>query len=452
MYDSTTTVTVGLDVHARSIRLAAVRADELLEERTLPYDEQAVEQVLRRWPVVRCCYEAGPTGFGLQRFLVERGIDCSVVAPGLVPQRPGDRVKTDPRDARKLARLLAGGLLEPIHVPARELEAARDLVRGRADARLDRMRARHRLSKFCLRQGRVLPTSSWTVMRRKWLGEQRFEFAAQQITFDSYVHTVDLVDARIEQLECAIRETAEQEPWRGLVARLRCLRGIETLTALALVTEIGDFDRFTTAEEFMAFVGLVPSEHSSGEKRRQGSITKVGNSHVRRLLVESAWHARRRPKVGYELARRQRGQDAVVVERSWRCQQRLYQRWQRMAGRGKPQQKIVVACARELAGFVWGNRHRATTPQHLKASKPLGPEQRMRPTTRRTLEASMRHPHRVTRDPRPRQLPTVPSHAVPTRECQSDPPSLPRTHRCSRPRGQPIDRAPPLTFCSMSEA
>jgi transposase len=353
MYDSTTTVTVGLDVHARSIRLAAVRADELLEERTLPYDEEAVERALRRWPVVRCCYEAGPTGFGLHRYLVERGIECAVVAPGLVPQRPGDRVKTDSRDARKLARLLAGGLLEPIHVPSRELEAARDLVRAREDARLDRMRDRHRLSKFCLRHGRALPTSSWTVVRRKWLGEQRFEFAAQQQTFDTYVHTVDLVDARIEALERSIRDTAEQEPWRELVARLRCLRGIETLTALALVTEIGDFSRFRTAEEFMAFVGLVPSERSSGEQRRQGSITKVGNSHARRLLVESAWHARRRPKVGYELARRQRGQDPAVIERAWRCQQRLYQRWQRMAGRGKPQQKIVVACARELAGFVW---------------------------------------------------------------------------------------------------
>ena len=352
MYDSTTTVTVGLDVHASSVRLAAVRADELLEERTLPYDHEAVEQVLRCWPMVRCCYEAGPTGFGLQRHLVERGIDCQVVAPGLVPQRPGDRVKTDSRDARKLARLLAGGLLEPIHVPSRELEAARDLVRAREDARLDRMRDRHRLSKFCLRHGRRLPTSSWTIVRRKWLSEQRFEFAAQQITFDTYVHAVDLVDARIEALERAIRETAE-EPWRALVARLRCLRGIDTLTALALVTEIGDFDRFKSAEEFMAFVGLVPSERSSGEQRRQGSITKVGNSHVRRLLVESAWHARRRPKVGYELARRQRGQDAAVIERAWRCQQRLYQRWQRMAGRGKPQQKIVVACARELAGFVW---------------------------------------------------------------------------------------------------
>src|SRR5918912_383299 len=205
MHESTT-VTVGLDVHARSIRPAAVRADELLEERTLPYDEDAVERALRRWSTVRCCYEAGPTGFGLYRHLVERGIDCAVVAPGLVPQRPGDRVKTDPRDARKLARLLAGGLLEPIHVPSPQLEAARDLVRAREDARLDRMRDRHRLSKFCLRQGRLLPSSSWTVMRRKWLAEQRFAYPAQQLSFDSYVHALDLVDARIEQLERAIRE------------------------------------------------------------------------------------------------------------------------------------------------------------------------------------------------------------------------------------------------------
>ena len=348
-----TTVTVGLDVHARSIRLAAVRADELLEERTLPYDEEAVAGVLRRWPAARCCYEAGPTGFGLYRHLVERGVQCQVVAPGLVPQRAGDRVKTDARDARKLARLLAGGLLEPIHVPSPEQEAARDLVRAREDARLDRMRDRHRLSKFCLRHGRRLPGMSWGVTRRRWLSEQRFEFAAQQQTFATYVHALDLVDARIGALEQAIREAAERGPWRGLVARLRCLRGVDTLTALALAVEIGDFDRFKTAAEFMAFVGLVPAERSSGEQRRQGSITKVGNAHVRRLLVESAWHARRRPTVGYELARRQRGQEALVIERAWRCQQRLHSRWLRMAARGKPSQKIVVACARELAGFVW---------------------------------------------------------------------------------------------------
>src|ERR687897_1174022 len=226
-----TTVTVGLDVHARSIRLAAVRADELLDERTLPYDHEELERALRRWPVVRCCYEAGPTGFGLYRHLVAVGIDCSVVAPGLVPQRPGDRIKTDPRDARKLARLLAGGLLEPIHVPSRELEAARDLVRAREDARLDRMRDRQRLSKFCLRHGRLLPGSSWSVTRRIWLSEQRFEHAAEQITFDTYLHAADLVDARIERLERAIHETAELGPWQELVAKLRCLRGVDTLTA-----------------------------------------------------------------------------------------------------------------------------------------------------------------------------------------------------------------------------
>jgi transposase len=359
-----TTVCVGLDVHARSIRLAAVRAEELLAEQTLPYDEAEVERLLRRWPGVRCCYEAGPTGYGLYRHLVERGIDCVVVAPGLVPQRPGDRVKTDPRDARKLARLLAGGLLQPVHVPPPRLEAARDLVRAREDARLDRMRDRHRLSKFCLRHGRLLPTSGWTVLRRKWLGEQRFEHPEEQITFDTYLRTVDLVDARIEQLEQAIRTVAEQGPWRDLVARLRCLRGVDTLTAFALVAEIGDFSRFSSAEEFMAFVGLVPSEHSSGEHRHRGAITKVGNAHVRRLLVEAAWHARRRPTVSYELTRRHRGQDAAVIERAWRCQQRLHQRWQRMAGRGKPQQKIVVACARELAGFLWA----IATDQPLRAT------------------------------------------------------------------------------------
>jgi transposase len=352
MYEDTT-VTVGLDVHARSIRLAAVRADELLDERTLPYDLEALEQVLRRWPRVRCCYEAGPTGFGLYRHLVEGGLECVVVAPGLVPQRLGERIKTDPRDARKLARLHAGGLLEPIHVPSAEVEAARDLVRAREAARLDRMRDRHRLSKFCLRHGLRLPGVSWGVTRRRWLAEQRFGFADQQQAFDSYLHALDLVDARITALERAISESAEEGPWRELVGRLRCLRGVDTLTALGLVTEIGDFERFASAEELMAFVGLVPTEHSSGERRRQGSITKVGNAHVRRLLVESAWHARRRPTVGYALARRQRGQDALVCERAWRCQQRLHRRWQRMAARGKPSQKIVVACARELAGFVW---------------------------------------------------------------------------------------------------
>lgn len=348
-----TPVTVGLDVHARSVRLAALQADELLEERTLPYDHAAVEQAITRWPGARACYEAGPSGYGLQRHLAAAGIECAVVAPALVPQRPGDRVKTDSRDARALARLHQGGLLEAIWVPDPETEAARDLIRAREDARIDRMRDRHRLSKFCLRNDLTLPGRSWGVTRRQWLSRQSFEHPARQRAFETYCHAIDLIDARVEALEAEIRQVAIEGPWSSLVARLRCLRGIDTLSALGLAVEIGDFHRFQSAERFMAFTGLVPSEHSSGEKRARGSITKVGNTHVRRLLIESAWHGRLRPRVGYELARRQRGAEAVVIERSWRAQQRLHRRWMRMAARGKPHQKIVVACARELAGFVW---------------------------------------------------------------------------------------------------
>jgi transposase len=244
-------------------------------------------------------------------------------------------------------------LLEAIWVPDPELEALRDLVRAREDARLDRMRDRHRMSKFVLRYDRRLPGRSWGVKRRKWLGDQRFARPAQQHAFDSYLHALDLVDRRVEVLEGQIAAAAIDGSWAPLVAKLRCLRGIDTLTAVGLVCEIGNFQRFGRAEEFASFVGLVPSEHSSGDKRRPGSITKVGNSHVRRLLVEAAWHARLRPRVGYELARRQRDQEPDVLERAWRAQQRLHNRWRRMAARGKPHQKIVVACARELAGFVW---------------------------------------------------------------------------------------------------
>jgi transposase len=350
---TSSTVSVGLDVHAASVRLAVVRADELLDERTLAYDLEAVERVLGRWPGARVCYEAGPTGFGLYRHLTAAGIACEVVAPGLVPSAPADRVKTDPRDARKLARLHAGGLLARIHVPSVEFEAARDLTRAREDARLDRMRDRHRLSKFLLRQERRMPFKSWGAGRRKWLGEQNFAQPARQQSFDTYLQALDLVDRRTEALDRQLAELAEQGPWAGLVGRLRCLRGVDTLTALGIVAEVGDFRRFHNAEEFMSFIGLVPSEHSSGERRRQGSITKAGNAHARRLLVEAAWHARRQPKVSYELSRRQAGQDPAVLERAWRCQQRLHRRWRRMLARGKPSQKIVVACARELAGFVW---------------------------------------------------------------------------------------------------
>jgi transposase len=346
-------VVVGLDVHKSSVRLAACSAGEVLREVALPYEHERVERELRVWPAARVVYEAGPTGFGLYRHLVAAGIDCEVVAPGLVPSRPGDRVKTDTRDARRLAVLHAAGLLTAIFVPSPELEALRDLVRAREDARLDRMRARHRLGKFVLRHDRRMPTTCWGPTRRAWLGRQAFELPGQQQAFDDYLFAVDQLDRRIGVLEAEIARLAAGGPHAELIARVRCLRGIDTLTAVGLVCEVGDFGRFKTAEQFMSFVGLVPSERSSGDRRRQGSITKAGSAHARRLLVESAWNARRRPTVGYELARRHRDQDPAVLEHAWRCQQRLHRRWQRMAGRGKPQQKIVVACARELAGFVW---------------------------------------------------------------------------------------------------
>jgi transposase len=347
------TVAVGLDVHKSSVRLAAVSAGEVLAEQTLAHDHEAVISAVTSWPAARVCQEAGPIGFGLHRALIAAGVDSVVVAPGLVPSRPGDRVKTDKRDARRLAGLHAAGLLTEIFVPTPEHEALRDLVRAREDARLDRMRGRHRLSKFLLRHDRRMPTTCWGPTRRAWLGRQAFELPGQQHAFDDYLFAVDQIDRRIDALERAIDALAKTGPQRDVIARLRCMRGIDTLTAVGLVAETGDFTRFKTAEQFMSFCGLVPSERSSGESRRQGSITKAGSSHARRLLIEAAWNGRRRPTVGYELGRRQAGQDAATLERAWRAQQRLHRRWQRMGGRGKPHPKIVVACARELAGFVW---------------------------------------------------------------------------------------------------
>lgn len=316
-------------------------------------DPVLVEAALRRVGVVACCYEAGPTGYGLARHLEAVGVRCDVVAPGLVWRQPGDRVKTDPRDARRLAAQFAGGMLGPIFVPPLEIEALRDLVRAREDARHDRMRARGRLGKFLLRQGRVMPTASWSIQRRAWLGQQRFDEHAQQAAFDDYVTAVDLVDRRIELLERHLAEAASNGPHAELVARLRCLRGIDTLSAIGLVAEIGDFERFPTAQRFMSFVGLVPSERSSGEQRKRGSITKAGNDHVRRLLVEAGWNHRRRPGASYTIQRRRRGQHPLAVERAIRAEQRLSRRWSRMRSRGKDERTIVVAVARELAGFVW---------------------------------------------------------------------------------------------------
>ncbi len=313
-----------------------------------------VERVRRQGPV-RCCYEAGPCGFELQRALKGRNIPCDVIAPALIPRRAGDRIKTDRRDAGQLAILYRAGALTAIHIPTEQEEAARDLLRCREDLRADLLRARHRLSKFLLRHGRRFTATkkAWSKRHDAWLRAQTWPIPALDQTHRAYLRGVDEILARLRDVETDLRALLDLEPLKPRVQRLRCFRGIDDLTALTIATELGDPRRFATAPSTMAFVGLVPSEHSSGTKRAQGGITKTGNAHLRRVLVESAWHYRHHPFVSAMLRARQRGAPADVIARAWTAQQRLHRRYQRLAARGKPKQHIVTAIARELTGFVW---------------------------------------------------------------------------------------------------
>ena len=312
-----------------------------------------VERV-RRQGAVQCCYEAGPCGFELQRALVSDDIPCDVIAPALIPRRPGDRIKTDRRDAGQLAILYRAGALTAIHIPTEQEEAARDLLRCREDIRADLLRARHRLSKFLLRHGRrFTETKAWSKRHVAWLRTQAWPLAALEQTSAAYLRTVDEAVARLQTVEQDLRALLTLEPLRPRVQRLRCFRGINDLTALTIAAELGDPRRFPTAPSTMAYVGLVPSEHSSGGKRAQGGITKTGNAHLRRVLVEAAWHYRHRPFVGAEIRRRQREAPADAIAQAWTAQQRLHRRYHRLAARGKPTQQVITAVARELTGFVW---------------------------------------------------------------------------------------------------
>jgi transposase len=310
---------------------------------------------LQREGAVRCCYEAGPCGFELRRALEARAISCDVIAPALIPRRPGDRVKTDRRDARQLAVLYRAGALTAIHIPTEQEEAARDLLRCREDIRADLLRARHRLSKFLLRHGRRFTGTkkAWSKRHEAWLRAQTWSLPALDQTHRAYLRAVTETLARLRDVEADLRALLDLEPLRARVQRLRCFRGIDDLTALTIAAEFGDPRRFATAPSTMAFVGLVPSEHSSGSRRAQGGITKTGNAHLRRVLVEAAWHYRHHPFVGAALRARQRDAPAAVIAHAWSAQQRLHRRYARLAARGKPKQHIVTAVARELTGFVW---------------------------------------------------------------------------------------------------
>ena len=320
----------GLDVHARKTAAAAVQLGSGEVFRAgLPGSNAAAIAWLQSLPgPVRAVYEAGPTGFGLARAARAAGIEMVVCAPGAIPRQPGDHTKTDQRDALKLARLLAAGQLRAVTVPSPELESLRDLVRAREDLRGDLMAARHRISKLLLRHGYVFdePGETWSTRHLTWLGRVRLEQPLTEVVFGEYLGHHETLLARRDRLDRLIAEQATHGPWAPTVARLRCLRGIDTLTAMGLVAEIGDISAFGHPKRLASYLGLVPSEQSSGTRRRQGSITKAGSSHARRLLIEAAW----------------------------RAQLRLAGRWAHLdAQRGKRRTTVAVAVARELACFVW---------------------------------------------------------------------------------------------------
>jgi transposase len=348
---------VGLDVHARSTHAAAidVSTGELLRARFGPGVEEPVAWLAGLPGPVRACYEAGPTGFGLYRAASAAGVAVEVIAPGKTPRGPSDRVKTDRKDAELLARLLLAGSLSTVVVPPAEVEAARELMRSHDACRRDLMTARHRVSKMLLRHGRVYPESStWTTRHRHWLARQQFQETASELVFADLLASVDGLTARKTAIAERLSRLAEDEAWWPTVARLRCFRGVDTLTAFALHLELGgDWQRFARANALSAWLGLIPSMHQSGESSHQGSITKTGSGFARRLLIESAWHYGREPRIGVTLKNRQQGQPEHVLQIANRAQHRLHRVYHRMRGRGKPHNVIVVACARELACFLW---------------------------------------------------------------------------------------------------
>jgi transposase len=347
---------VGLDVHAAQTHAAILdlSTGELRGVKLRLAPVEVVDFLAGLPGPVQAVYEAGPTGFGLARHALARGIDVQVVAAGKVPRASGDRVKTDRRDAERLARLLAAGELRFAFVPTVADEQFRDVVRAIEDCRGDLMRARHRLGKMLLRRDVRWngPGSTWTVKHMRWLRSLRFDDPCSQAVFIDYLSGIEMLISRRAALLAALEQAIPDSRHAETIARLRSFRGIDTLSAAGLCAEIGDWQRFRP-KQLSGFLGIVPSEHTSDSKRRQGSITKSGPVHARRLLVKAAHHYRHQPAVGDKLARRQHGQDPRVIEISWRAQRRLHQRWSVLRGQRHKPAGVVVICARELAAFCW---------------------------------------------------------------------------------------------------
>jgi transposase len=352
---------LGLDVHAETIAVAIAEPDgEVRSLGTIANRIESIRKLVKKLgPVeqLKACYEAGPTGYVLYWQLAELGVACEVIAPTLVPMKAGDRVKTDRRDAERLARSYRSGDLTAVWVPDEGSESLRDLVRAREAAKQDQLRARHRLSKFLLRMGQrpAAGMKAWTAPYMAWVRQVHFAQVARQATMLDYLHEVDHMGERVKRLEQAITEAVKlaSPQVREVVKGLQALRGIAEISAVTIVAELGNITRFDTARQLMGYSGAVPTEDSSGQRTRRGSITKTGNAHLRRIVVEAAWSYRYRPAIGPRLRKRQEGVPEPIKEIAWKAQVRLHKRSMKLAAVGKDQRKIITAVGRELLGFIW---------------------------------------------------------------------------------------------------
>ena len=362
------TTYVGVDAHKKDLFIAMlVGPSPTPVTWTVPNEPNAVKRLVRKLErdapgPVRMCYEAGPCGYALQRQVATARVSCQVIAPGLIPRKPGERIKTNRRDARKLAELFRAGLLTEVRPPTPADEAVRDLCRARDDAREDLQRSRHRLGKLLLRRGLHFGGRNWTRAHRQWIDSLEWAQPAERIVVDDYLLAIDHLESRLSELDARLTDVAETEPYREHVEWLRCFRGIDTLTAILILAELHDFQRFPSPRALMAYLGLVPGEDSTGEKQRRGRITRTGNALVRRLLVETAWHYQHRPSIGVALTRRRKGQPGRVIAIADKAQQRLCRRFRRLMEQHKPAPKVAVAIARELAGFLWAALQPAAVP------------------------------------------------------------------------------------------
>ena len=351
---------VALDAHKKEHQVCMqLPEEESVREFSVKNQPREIKRMVKRIQKqapgpIRMCYEAGPCGFALQRQIAAEGVSCVVIAPSLIPVKPGDRVKTDRRDARKLLKLFRAGMLTEVHPPTEEEESVRELCRCREAAKLAQTAARHQLSKFLLRHGVIYTEGyQWTQKHFRWLRGLAFEKPLNQLVFTNYLEVVERRTERLKALDQALEEAAQQKPYATKVGWLRCFRGIDTVTAMTIVAELFGFARFSSAGDLMSYLGLTSSEDSSGGKRRQGAITKAGNSRVRRLLIEASWHQRYFPVTSKALRKRREGQPAWVIQIADRAKRRLHKRYWWLVNHGKSNKLAVTAVARELVGFIW---------------------------------------------------------------------------------------------------